>query len=305
METSGRYRVVTMSRDLRRRTLFAATLGLVAACTPPQPRTRTVPTTTPGLPTTTPVPTTPTTVPTTVSPRPTPQTDRAAIIARYRDARPTAFGLTVPGVITRLPGPEVALTFDACGGPGGSGYDRALIATLRELRLPATLFLNARWIETNPAAFIDLAADPLFDIGNHGTRHLPLSVTGRAAYGIAGTRDIAEAYDEVATNHATLTHATGRPPAFFRSGTAHYDDVATRVVADLGERVIGFDVNADSGARFSPGQVKHAMAGAGPGSIVIAHMNQPTSGTARGMAQALPDLIARGLRVGRLRDHLT
>ncbi|HVK24142.1 MAG TPA: polysaccharide deacetylase family protein [Actinokineospora sp.] len=294
----------------RRVFLGAAALGLVAACTPPQPRqlASAEPTTPAPSPTTTtpPVTTEPTTpAPTTTTPRPTATTGRAATIAAYRDARPTAFGLTVPGVVTRMPGPTVALTFDACGGPGGSGYDHALITTLRELGTPATLFLNARWIDANPAAFRDLAADPLFDIGNHGTRHLPLSVTGRAAYGIAGTRDVAEAYDEVAANHTALTQAMGRPPAFFRSGTAHYDDVATRVVADIGERVIGFDINADSGARFSPGQVKHAMAGAGPGSIVIAHMNHPGSGTARGMAHALPDLLARGLRVGRLRDHLS
>lgn len=29
--------------------------------------------------------------------------------------------------------------------------------------------------------------DPLFAIGNHGTRHVPLSVTGRAMYGLKDT----------------------------------------------------------------------------------------------------------------------
>ncbi|WP_436492741.1 polysaccharide deacetylase family protein [Actinokineospora sp. HUAS TT18] len=300
--------------SLRRRAVLAAALGLVAACTPPQPRHRGSTTTEPAPPTT-PTgptalqPTTPTSStalqPTTTAPRPTQPTaapsDRAATIAAYRDARPTTFGLTVPGVVTRLDGSGVALTFDACGGPGGGRYDQALIATLRELRTPATLFLNARWIDANPAAFADLAADPLFDIANHGTRHLPLTVTGRPAYGIQGTRDPAEVYDEVATNHAKLTALLGRPPAFFRSGTAHYDDVATRIVAALGEKVIGFDVNADAGARHSPTQVQRAMAAVRPGSIVIAHMNNPTGGTARGMAMALPDLLARGIRFTHLR----
>lgn len=32
-----------------------------------------------------------------------------------------------------------------------------------------------------------------------------------------------------------------------------------------------------------------------PGEIVIAHMNRPASGTARGLAAALPDLVGRGL----------
>src|SRR5258708_792652 len=92
-------------------------------------------------------------------------------------------------------GRVIALTFDACGGPGGSGYDQALIDFLRRRQVPATLFLNSRWIDANPAAFHLLAAEPLFEIGNHGTRHRPLSVTGRSAYGIPGTRSAGEAYD--------------------------------------------------------------------------------------------------------------
>jgi peptidoglycan/xylan/chitin deacetylase (PgdA/CDA1 family) len=40
--------------------------------------------------------------------------------------------------------------------------------------VPATLFVNARWIEANPRQFRQLAADPLFEIANHGTEHRPL-----------------------------------------------------------------------------------------------------------------------------------
>ncbi len=280
--------------------LAAGAAGILSACTPPQPRPRSAePTTAPSLsPDSSTVPTTPAAASTT--PPPAPAT-RAAVVSRYRAARPTQFGLTVPGVINRLPSSGVALTFDACGGPGGAQYDHALIKTLRDLRTPATLFLNARWIEANPAAFRDLAADPLFDIANHGTRHLPLSVAGRSAYGIAGTRDPGEVYDEIAGNHDLLTQALGRPPAFFRSGTAHYDDVATKIVAELGEQVIGFDVNADSGARASLPQISRAMAGVRPGSIVIAHMNRPDGATAKGMAAALPPLVAAGTQFTHLR----
>lgn len=286
--------------------LAAAAAGVVSACTPPEPRQRSAETvSTPGpSPSPSAAPTTdsstvaPTVVPT--SPPPAPAA-RSAVVARYQGARPTQFGLTVPGVINRLRTDGVALTFDACGGPGGAQYDQALIKTLRDLRTPATLFLNARWIKANPATFRDLAADPLFDIGNHGTRHLPLTVAGRSAYGIAGTRDAGEVYDEIAGNHDLLTRALGRPPAFFRSGTAHYDDVATKIVADLGEQVIGFDVNADSGARASLPQLTRAMAGVRPGSIVIAHMNRPEGATAKGMAATLPGLLAAGIRFTHLR----
>jgi peptidoglycan/xylan/chitin deacetylase (PgdA/CDA1 family) len=182
------------------------------------------------------------------------------VIARYGRVRPTAWGINIPGAVSTLPATDrvIALTFDACGGPHGSGYDRALLNFLRRRRVPATLFLNSRWIDANIPAFRGLAADPLFEIANHGTRHRPLSVTGRSAYGIPGTRDAGEVFDEVAGNRDELGALLGRPPRFFRSGTAHHDDVAARIVADLGERVVGFDVNGDAGATFSPDQVHRA-----------------------------------------------
>ncbi|MGH3714145.1 MAG: polysaccharide deacetylase family protein [Micromonosporaceae bacterium] len=227
---------------------------------------------------------------------------RAQVVAKYAGAVPTEWGTDVTGVTRRLATtePVVALTFDACGG-SGSGYDHALIATLRRHRVPATLFLNARWIAANPAIAADLAGDPLFELANHGTAHRPLSVTGRSAYGIAGTRDPGEAYDEVAGNVAGLHELTGTAPGWFRTGTAHYDEVATRIVADLGQRVAGFDVNADAGATRTAEQVAGAVRAATAGSIVLAHMNRPAGGTAKGFAAALPELVAR-LRCVRLSD---
>ncbi|MGV9263242.1 polysaccharide deacetylase family protein [Kitasatospora sp. NPDC003701] len=239
-------------------------------------------------------------------PMPAPAGGRAEVVARYGDAAPEEWGLEVPGVITGLPDGELAtaLTFDACGGPGGSGYDADLIDLLRTNGVPATLFLNARWVDANPAEFEGLAGDPLFEIANHGTAHRPLSVAGRSAYGIRGTRDAGEVYDEIAGNAAKLTALLGRPPRFFRSGTAHYDDVATRIVTGLGERVAGFTVNGDGGATFAAGQVRREVAAAPPGAIVIAHMNHPGGGTAPGFAAALPELLAAGRRFVRLSDVL-
>lgn len=232
---------------------------------------------------------------------------RAEIVARYAGVVPVAWGLDVPGVVNRLPTQDrvVALTFDACGGPRGSGYDAALIATLRETGTPATLFLNDRWVQARPDITAELAGDPLFEIANHGTQHRPLSVTGRSAYGIPGTRDPGEVYDEVSGNRRALTEATGAAPRFFRSGTAHYDDVAVRIAGDLGEVVVNFDVNGDAGATFGPQDVAAALASAVPGSIVLAHMNQPDSGTARGVAIAVPQLARAGFRFVQLSDYLT
>jgi peptidoglycan/xylan/chitin deacetylase (PgdA/CDA1 family) len=233
-------------------------------------------------------------------------TSRRTLIRRYSGERPAAWGEHVPGVVSRLPTTErvVALTLDACGGRTGSGYDAELIETLRRGRVPATLFVNARWIEANPRKFRQLAADPLFEIANHGTEHRPLSVTGRSAYGIAGTSSVAQVVDEVAVNQRLIRQVTGAPPAFFRSGTAYYDDVAVRVVNDLGLQVVNFDVLGDAGATYTADQVAHAMLSSEPGSIILAHMNRPAGGTAEGIDTALPRLSRRGVRFVRLSEYL-
>ena len=215
---------------------------------------------------------------------------------------PMQWGMSVPGVHTRLAdaglpeAPTLALTFDACGGPGGSGVDDALLALLEREQIPATLFLNQRWIEANRALAERLAATPLFEIGNHGSRHVPLSVTGRSAYGIAGTVNASEAAIEVWTNHELLTELLGRPPRWFRSGTAHYDEVAASIAVQLGEQPVGFTTNGDAGATASAASVNAALVGTAAGGIVLAHMNRPKGRTAVGLAAALPRLRARGTR---------
>jgi peptidoglycan/xylan/chitin deacetylase (PgdA/CDA1 family) len=187
-------------------------------------------------------------------------------------------------------GKQLALTFDACSG----GCDESLLGTLIHNSVPATLFLCSKWLDAHPGRAQQLAANPLFEIGNHGTRHVPLSVTGRSAYGIAGTRSADEAATEVWTNQVRLTALTGTPPAWFRPGTAYYDDVGVSIVDDLGLCPVGFAVNADNGAKSSAAQVRSAITRAAPGSVVLAHMNHPESGTAAGVGDAITALRAAG-----------
>ncbi|GAA2111563.1 polysaccharide deacetylase family protein [Kitasatospora saccharophila] len=279
-----------------RRTVVAAALGLAAAaCAAPR---RAAP---PGAPA---GPSAPAPAPSGAPDpaRPPAPPSREQVLARHAGQLPQQWGTDLPGVVADVPGGALALTFDACGGPGGNGYDAALIGTLRRLRVPATLFLNSRWVDANPGPFAELAADPLFELGNHGTAHRPLSVTGRSAYGITGTADPAAAYREVADNRAKLAGLLGRAPGWFRSGTAHYDEVAVALVGELGERVAGFAVNGDGGATFTPGQVAATLAAAPPGSIVISHFNHPDAGTGEGYARALPALLDAGRRFVRLSD---
>lgn len=205
---------------------------------------------------------------------------------------PTQWGMGLPGIVTSFPasGRQIALTFDACRG----GCDDALLDVLQRNNIPAVLFFNEHWIDQHADRAAQLAANPLFEIGNHGSRHVPLSVNGRAAYGIAGTRSAAEVVDEVWTNQGRITALTGKAPIWFRPGTAHYDDVAVQIVHDLGLQPLGFSVNGDSGATLPAAKVRANVAGAAPGSIVISHMNRPRSGTAAGYAGAIADMRAAG-----------
>lgn len=218
--------------------------------------------------------------------------DPGSVAAVNRGRTPTRWGTALPGVQTSFEptGRQIALTFDACDG----ACDEALLDTLQTYGVPAVLLFNSRWIDRNPDRAAQLAADPLFQIGNHGTRHVPLSVTGRSAFGIAGTRSVDEAVDEVWGNHQRLTAMMGRPPTWFRPGTAYYDDVAVDIVEQLGEQPLGFSVNADAGATASAARVRANLMSATPGSIVIAHMNHPNSGTHAGIADAIPQMQAAG-----------
>ncbi|WP_368680353.1 polysaccharide deacetylase family protein (plasmid) [Rhodococcus opacus] len=228
---------------------------------------------------------------------PPPPPDTSAIAAKYAGVAPHEWGVAVAGTATRLavPGNRIALTFDACGGAHGNGVDADLLALLERARMPATLFVNGRWIDANPALTAQLAGNPLIELANHGTRHLPLSVTGKSAYGITGTTSPAEVIDEVWVNHNRLLEITGRPPRWFRPGTAHCDEVAASIVRDLGEQVVGFTVNGDAGATLPAARVQAAVTSAAPGSVVIMHVNRPAGATAEGLAAAVPQLRSAGV----------
>ena len=88
--------------------------------------------------------------PTRTSPSPVSLPSRSDIVARFEGETPTQWGLEVDGVVLRHEQPPVVLTFDACGGRNGSGVDDELLAVLAATGTPATLFVNARWVEANP-----------------------------------------------------------------------------------------------------------------------------------------------------------
>ncbi len=205
---------------------------------------------------------------------------------------PQHWGEMVPGVRTRLDTSprKIALTLDACGG----GYDRELIEFLVEEEISATLFISGIWLNRHTETVKELAANPLFEIANHGLSHLPCSVSGRSALDIKGTSSVFEAYHEIEENARRLQAVIGERPRWYRSGTAHYNEICTTIARETGHLVVGFDVVGDYGATYSAGQVDEALRNAGSGSIVVLHMNRPNGETAQGVKKAIPALQRQG-----------
>lgn len=237
------------------------------------------------------------------SPAPTEPTDQpeppslAELQAEYGQQQPQEWGLETSGVITSFTasGNQAVLTLDACGGPGGGGYDAALIDSLRQAGIAATLFINQRWAQENFGITQELIADPLFEIANHGTEHKPLSVNGQRAYGIPGTESLAQAYAEIMENQQFFQESLGLQLPYFRAGTAYADEVAAQMAQELGTPVVNFSVNGDAGATFTAAEVQAAMRAVVPGDIVIGHFNQPDTQVAAGFAAALEDAAERGI----------
>lgn len=222
----------------------------------------------------------------------------------FAGRKPKKFDILVPGVVSEGRR-HVALTFDACGGGRlGNGFDAKLIGLLEKHEVPATLFLNGRWIDANPTIAAELAANPLFELANHGWEHRPLTVAGQSAYGIKGTAGPGEAYDEIVRGMDALAEVTGERSPYFRPGTAWVDDVAVEIAARLGVEIIAFSINADAGATASKNAVAANLGRAKDRTITLGHFNRPEGDTAEGLAKALPKLLDAGRRFATLTDAL-
>ena len=109
--------------------------------------------------------------------------------------------------------------------------------------------------------------------------------------------------DEVILNERKIEELTGRKPKYFRSGTAYYDEVAVKIVNEIGEDAVNFNVLGDAGATYTKEQVCKACLSAPPGSILIFHMNHPEKETAEGIMAAIPKLKIMGYKFVKLNNQ--
>jgi peptidoglycan-N-acetylglucosamine deacetylase len=197
----------------------------------------------------------------------------------------------------------VALTFDADMTPRmsnelqtgriASWYNEKVIATLREQRVPATLFLAGLWIERYPAVTQDLSADPLFEIGNHSYSHPGFR---SPCYGLGSIRKSNQAA-EVQKTEALLKEYTRSYQKYFRFPGLCFGAGEVETIEAQGYTVIGGDVYAGDGFEKSASRiVSNVVVHVRPGSVVILHIHGGPN--APETAHALPDIIKQLRRRG-------
>lgn len=207
----------------------------------------------------------------------------------------------------RLPAGKklVALTFDLCEqADDRTGYDRGVVNLLRERQVPATFFAGGKWLRSHAEQAMQLMADPLFELGNHGWTHGNLRVLKgqkmreqivwtQAEYQILRDQLARRAQP---SGLAAAMAAIPRQPRVLRFpyGTCSAESLAA--VNDLGLAAIQWDVvSGDAAPGLSPDALARRVVNAvQPGSIVVFHANGRGHGTAAALPRIVGDLRARG-----------
>ena len=184
--------------------------------------------------------------------------------------------------------PRVALTFDLCPSKPPGELDDRIVAALVAAQARATFFVSGRWAEAAPDAVRRLAAEPLFEVGNHAFRHPHLTKLSDAA----ARADLARAQE-------LLARLTGRAPRVWRPPYGEVDGRIAGIAASIGLLTIEYDVvSGDPSPAAKRDALIHAvLGGAKPGSIIVMHANHRRFATAAAVPAIVDGLRARGLEL--------
>src|SRR6185436_9240360 len=133
-------------------------------------------------------------------------------------------------VVTRLPTDEkvIALTFDACEQGKPVAFDRAVLDYLLDERIPFTVFVTGRFVESNLEDVKQLSRLDFVEIENHSFSH-PNHMEHLS---------LAKVRDQIVRAHATIEAATHRKPQFFRFPAGNYSAADLELVESLGYKVV-------------------------------------------------------------------
>ncbi|WP_149829806.1 polysaccharide deacetylase family protein [Streptomyces tailanensis] len=197
----------------------------------------------------------------------------------------------------------VALTFDAdmTAGQGaraaaGERFDNpGLIAALRRLKVPATVFMTGRWAEEYPIQARSIGRDPLFEVANHSYSHYAFTDDCHGLPTMAPERmraDLERAY--------TVFREAGvpEPMPYFRFPGGCYDGRALRRLSASGVTAVQWDVvSGDAFATDADAVAREVVEGVRPGSVVVMHCTRSAAPvTERAVRMIVPELRKRGFR---------
>jgi peptidoglycan/xylan/chitin deacetylase (PgdA/CDA1 family) len=180
---------------------------------------------------------------------------------------------------------QVALTFDACRTSLHDDYDGPVIDVLMREHVPATIFMSGRWADRNPDKAALLAAQPQFEIANHGYWHPHLL-----------EKDDAGVLADLRLAQKELKLLTGKTPRYFRAPFGEVDERIARLAAKAGLVTIQYDIaSGDPDPNLKAERIVRAvLREAKGGSIVVFHVNRHGVHTAEELPAVIAGLRAKG-----------
>jgi len=183
--------------------------------------------------------------------------------------------------------PEVAITFDACATRKGVyGFDRQVFEILERERVPATVFVSGRWVDTHPEAMAELTGDPLIEFGDHSYDHPHMTHLSAAQMG-----------DEIDQTEAALGRY-GRHSVAFRPPFGDWNRLVLETVGGRRLSTVTWDVvSGDPSAKTTTaGMIRAVVGHARAGSIIVFHINGRGWKTHEALPTILQRLRERGFR---------
>ncbi|MFG2680845.1 polysaccharide deacetylase family protein [Streptomyces sp. NPDC048392] len=210
---------------------------------------------------------------------------------------------------SRGEGRTVALTFDADmtadQGPRAAAGERfdnpALIATLRELKVPATVFMTGRWAEEYPQEARSLGRDPRFEIANHSYSHYAYT---EDCYGLPTVSRERMRPDLERAYRAFEKAGVPDPMPYFRFPGGCYDKAALKELTPSGVTAVQWDVvSGDAFATDADAVTRQVLDGVRPGSVVVMHCTRSAAPVTEEVVRAVvPELRRRGYRFVKVSD---
>lgn len=178
----------------------------------------------------------------------------------------------------------------------GEHFDNPrLIATLRKLKVPATVFMTGRWAEEYPDEARSIGRDPRFEIANHSYSHYAYTDD---CYGLPTVSEDRMRSDLERAYTAFEKAGVANPMPYFRFPGGCYDKAALKELAATGVTAVQWDVvSGDAFATDADAVTRQVLDGVRPGSVVVMHCTRSAAPVTEEVVRAVvPELRRQGYR---------